>query len=399
MNLHIFRALLSPQGARALQEAMALQPREADFLPLLQRLQRRYPTDIARAALETAILRREAQRKFPHTAEKMYFTREALEQASPSAVSRYRSRRFAGCALLFDLGCSIGGDLIHLGQVAPTVGVDRDALRLAMARANLQALRLWERVHLVQADLRAPLPVGALPPHSAAFFDPARRTAGRRITSVREYQPPLAHIRAWLPHVEGLAVKVSPGVNLEELASYDCEVEFISLHGALKEACLWFGCFRSAARRATVLPDDVTLLPDVAAESAAPRLCEPLTWIYEPDPAVLRAGLVRTLAARLDAFQLDADIAYLTADHYTATPFARAWPVEAWMPFQLKRLRAYLREHNVGQVTIKKRGSPLQPQELQRALKLKGDRQRVLFLTHLRGRPIVVIAQEALRTP
>jgi len=46
----------------------------------------------------------------------------------------------------------------------------------------------------------------------------------------------------------------------------------------------------------------------------------------------------------------------------------------------------------VGKVTIKKRGSPLQPEALEQALRLSGAEERVLFLTHLRGQPIVVVA-------
>jgi hypothetical protein len=97
------------------------------------------------------------------------------------------------------------------------------------------------------------------------------------------------------------------------------------------------------------------------------------------------------LGIELQAAQLDPDIAYLTADHETPTPFARVWAVEDWLPFNLKRLRAALRERGVGHVVVKKRGSPLQPETLIRELRLSGDKERVVFLTHLRGRPIVVI--------
>jgi hypothetical protein len=122
-------------------------------------------------------------------------------------------------------------------------------------------------------------------------------------------------------------------------------------------------------------------------------LSEPRAYLFEPDPAVLRAGLVQTLGAQLDAAQMDPDIAYLTADHLQHTPFARVWQVEAWLPFNLKRLRRFLQERKVGRVTVKKRGSPLQPQELIRSLRLKGEfeKERLIFLTHLRGRPIVII--------
>jgi hypothetical protein len=44
-------------------------------------------------------------------------------------------------------------------------------------------------------------------------------------------------------------------------------------------------------------------------------------------------------------------------------------------------------------VTVKKRGSPLEPQALQRQLRLKGSRHAILFLTRVRGEPYVLIGE------
>ncbi|MBI3158185.1 MAG: methyltransferase domain-containing protein [Chloroflexi bacterium] len=382
-----FRALLTPPGQAALADAAAFEPREKDFLSDFQMLAKRHPPDLARAALETAILRREAAAKFPQAA-RMYFTRPALEQATPHAVAAHRAARFARANLILDLACSIGGDALALAHHAPVVGLDLDPLRLAMARANAAALGLPAR--FIETDLRR-LPLARRIPDTAAFFDPARRADdGRRAFSVERYEPPLSIIHGWLPRLPALAVKVSPGVALDELEGYDCEIEFVSLHGDLKEAVLWFGPFKSARRRATLLPGGHTLtdenLPQIPV--APPR-----AYLYEPDPAVLRAGLVAAVGAPLEAAQLDPHIAYLTADRLTETPFARAWAVEDWLPFNLKRLRAALRERNVGRVTVKKRGSPLEPEALIRDLRLKGQEERILFLTHHAGQHIVLIAR------
>jgi hypothetical protein len=296
-----------------------------------------------------------------------------------------------------DLGCSVGGDTLALAALAPTLGIDLDPLRLQMARANMKALGLAGRTAFVQADLSAHLP---LHPSAelALFFDPARRAAGRRVFSVRDYHPPLDVVQGWLPDHPALGVKISPGVKLDELRSYDAEVEFVSLNGELKEAVLWFGPLKSARRRATLLPGPHTLSEtgDAALDVNQPDrrglpLSEPQAYLYEPDPAILRSGLVEALGARLGAAQLDPDIAYLTAGQLHPTPFARAWAVEDWFPFGLKRLRAALRERGVGRVVVKKRGSPLQPEDLIRELRLTGDQERVVFLTHLRGRPIVML--------
>jgi hypothetical protein len=398
MQLRSFLDLLSPTGQMAIEQAQGLSPTEKEFLTHFTWLNRQYPAELARAALETAILRSEARVKFPY-AERMYFTRPALEQASSHTIATYRAQRFKPLALALDLGCSIGGDSLALAQVCQTIGMDLDPLRLAMARANRRALSLINNLDFLQSDLKVTLPIKTSI-NAGIFFDPARRNLEKRLFSVKDYQPPLEIIQDWLPDFPALGVKISPGVRLEEIQAYEAEIEFISVNGDLKEAVLWFGPLRTTRRRATLLPGLATLSTELdygehelQSSTRQLLLSEPRAYLYEPDPAVLRAGLVEQLGLQLGAAQLDADIAYLTTDQQIQTPFARSWAVEAWFPFQLKRLRAELRLRQIGRVTIKKRGSPLQPEVLIQQLRLEGDKEGVVFLTHLRGRPIAIIAR------
>ena len=390
MNISTFRALLTNSGQEILQEATALSPREPDFLIHYQSLSRRFPPDLARAALEIAILRCEATVKFPF-ADKLYLTRQAMEQASSFEISSYRSERFKQYKYIADLGCSVGGDTFALAKISHTIGVDIDRLRLSMASANLQNLGLSPHTQLLQSDLTYSLPSksGSM----ALFFDPARRSGQHRFFSVQQYQPALNIIRNWLPEYPAIGVKISPGVNLSELDEYAAEIEFISLHGELKEAVLWFGPLKTATRRATILPGPYQLTnEEVDHSSSFPnRISNPHTFLYEPDPAIIRSGLVSDLAEMINASQIDADIAYLTSEILVSTPFARVWRIDDWLPFNLKRLRAYLRQHHIGHVTVKKRGSPLEPNFLIHNLRLKGDQECILVLTHLRGAPIVMI--------
>jgi hypothetical protein len=392
VDLLVFQHLLSPSGQEVLQAASALSPRESDFLIHFQSLSRRFPPDLARAALEVAILRREAAVKFPF-ADKLFLTRQALEQASSFEISSYRAKRFQHFPYIADLGCSLGGDTFALAQVAPTIGLDVDLVRLSMASANLLSLGLSPNTQMIQSNLIHPLPFKAA--SIGLFFDPARRAGDHRFFSVQQYQPPLSIIRDWLPDFPAIGVKISPGVDIAELNDYEAEVEFISLHGELKEAVLWFGSLKTAFRRATVLPGPYQLVAHLPDRMPLPptRISNPGSFLYEPDPSVIRSGLVTTLAEMLDASQVDPKIAYLTSAALTASPFARVWRIEDWFPFQLKRLRSYLRQNNFGRVTVKKRGSPIEPDFLIHQLRLKGDQECILVLTHLRGEPIVIICK------
>jgi hypothetical protein len=187
-----------------------------------------------------------------------------------------------------------------------------------------------------------------------------------------------------------MAAKISPAVDLAEIAAYDCEIEFIALGNELREAVLWFGSLRRGRRRATVLPGPHTLAAEAEPDLA---LGAPGRYLYEPSPAVLRAGLVRALGAQIGGRMLDRTIGFLTSDRLATTPFARAYEVSEAMPFHLRRLRDRLKERGIGHLTVKKRGSPLEPEHLIRRLGLHGDVPGTVVLTRVGGRPYALIVE------
>ncbi len=392
------RFLLSAQGQAVLAELAAAPVSDDTHMAVAARLREQLGPERARAALETTLLRQRAARKFSRAAA-MVFTRDGLEQATAEPIAAHRAARFAaaGVATVADLGCGIGGDTLALaGAGAGVIAIDRDPLRLLMTAANAAAYGVAERVALAQADLLT------LPPArvEAFFFDPARRSGGgphaapsRRLRAVADYQPPLSLIDGWRRAVPRGAVKVGPGIGDDETPA-GVEVEIVSLAGEVKEAVLWYGELRTAARRATLMPGGHTLSgeADVVGAGVVPAVA-PRAYLYEPDGAVIRAHLVGLLANQLDAALLDPHIAYLTADTARPTPFARLFAIDDALPFQLKRLRAALRARNIGRVTIKKRGSPLEPEALRQALRLRGPNEAVIFLTQVMGRHTVLIGR------
>jgi predicted RNA methylase len=252
MDLETFNWLLTDAGQALLAEAQAGDLSAPARLRELTRLRRMATPERAAAAYEIALLRVRAAAKFSHAGE-LYFTREALEQASGELVAAHRAERYRPYTRIADLCCGAGADTLALAPIAPVVAVDRDPLRLAMAAANARARGLAERVSYVEADLEHADPPAA----EAIFFDPARRSGGRRVFALEAYQPAVSLAHSWRARTPAIGVKVAPGVTDEELAALEVdEVEFISVDGELKEAALWFGPLASPGRRATLLTTD-----------------------------------------------------------------------------------------------------------------------------------------------
>jgi len=238
-----------------------------------------------------------------------------------------------------------------------------------------------------------------LPRVEAAFLDPGRREGGRRSRSLAAMSPPLSAVVEVAAAIPNLGVKLSPALDERELnevlGTLSYELEFVSDGGECKEAVLWLGELRTTLRRASQADTGMTLIV-VPPDEPVP-VGEVGAYLFEPDPAAIRAGAIEILARTYDLRKLDEEIAYLTADHPVRSPWLRVYQVEAALPFSLKRLRAALRARGVADVIVKKRGSAVEPEALRRrllaGLPRTGAAPAVVILTRHRGEHVALITE------
>ncbi len=393
MNDVSFASLLTPEGRALLDEVRGTEP--AQELAVATRLRRDHPADLVSAALGQARLRQRAAAKFgAENAERMYFTPNGVEQSTRTTVATHRARRLRslGVRSVADLCSGIGGDAIALARAGIRVlAVDRDPLTVAVARANAEALGLADLIEVREADVTE---VGT-EAYDAVFVDPARRGGRGRIFDPEAYSPPLSWAIATALKAPLAALKIAPGIPHEAVPA-EAEAEWISDAGDVKEAVLWFGT-EPGLVRATLLPGPRELrgrgLPDPAVREVG-------RYLYEPDGAVIRAHLVAEVAEEVDGGLVDETIAYITADELRPTSYAAAYEITDRLPFNVKKLKALLRERGVGVLTVKKRGSAVEPEELRKKAlpKQHGPHSATVFLTRVAGAPTMLLGHPAQRS-
>jgi SAM-dependent methyltransferase len=347
------------------------------------------PAARAAAALTQVQLRHNAVAKFGADATRMYFTPDGLEQSTRLRVAQHRAGRLAAAApsSVIDLGCGIGGDLVAFAREGLTVaGIDLDPVRVEVARANLAALGLPGAVQVADAT---DLDLGGF---GVVFADPARRSARGRVFDVEGWTPPWAFVTTLFERAS--VVKVAPGIP-HDLIPDGVEAEWVSEAGEVKEASLWSTYLASARRRATVIGEGglATLTEeDDPYDGIAERPVRGLGgFVYEPDGAVIRAGLVTAVAAGVEGGLLDEHIAYVTSDRAFTSPFARGFRVLEVLPYREKQLKAALRQRGVGRLTIKKRGVDVVPDELRKRLDLRGPNEATVIMTRIAGSGAAVL--------
>jgi SAM-dependent methyltransferase len=410
-------AVTGQGGQAALQELLTPEGRELvdaltpyDASTALGRLEavRRDPRwsqrpELVAAAATQARLRTRARARFPGAPR--WWTPDGLEQATrPDVADRHAARYVAaGITRVADLGCGAGSDALAMaaaGLAVECVDLDPDALWAASATAADRGLSITIRhgdIMTVPARWNLPSPDGPDDPFGC-FVDPARRRGGARALAAESWSPPWSWVRALAARVPATGAKLAPGID-HALLPDGPQVEWVSVSGDLVEAAAWWGPLRQgpARRVATTLRDGVAVGLD-DSDGVPQAAIGPVTgWLLEPDPAVIRAGLVSVLAERIDGHLLDPRIAYIAARGAPPeSPLAARFEVLDEVPFARKAMRSWLRQRGFGDVVVKKRGVNVVPEELRGALRLEGaGPTATLVLTRTDAGPLALLVERS----
>ena len=387
MERQDFISLLSPEGQALLAQVGPLEAK-ADVVKLVSSLRTQgHDAGLVAAVLTQAKLRRRAVAKFGPFAERMIFTEAGLEQASRLSVAALHANRFrqAGIGEVADLGCGIGAESMALASLDINVkAFEIDEVTAAVATYNLSP---FENAFVEQADVTTL----DLSKFEGLFFDPARRELGgpSRERATRKFDPaafsPTFDFVVEAAAKKPTGVKFGPGHPHEGIPA-NAEAQWVSVDGDLVELGLWFGAVaRPDVKRSALLISGSTkheIISHSAERQDAP-IGELGDYVYEPDNSVVRSHLIGQLAEQIEAHLFAPEIAYLTSDKEISSPWLKGYKVLDNLVFDRKKLKAYLRERNIGVLEIKKRGSDIVPEQLRKELALKGEGAATLIVTRV----------------
>lgn len=391
MDLDIASWLASPSGATAVAAAQAQWLTSADSLAASSRLRRELPDlDSAQvaAALSQAELRALAAARYGIAGSPL-LTREGLEQATRPEVADRRARLLsaAGITHVIDLTAGLGFDSAAFVRAGLTVTcIERSPEIATLLAANLPGATVITG-DSTDPCLLDPL-LAALPEGSVVFIDPARRTGrrtadGSRAQSERDperWSPPLSFVIALAARGLRVLVKTTPGFSVESIPS-GWSAEWVSSDRTVVECTLasWplFG-----DRRAVGVGRDEFVM---AATPEAGAVSEVTGFLYEPDPAVVSAGVTDALC--VDAvMRVDPISHWLTSESEITHPALRGYRVDQQVTADARALRPILRELGIGDLTVKTRGAGVDAEKFRSSLKLSGLKPGVLVILVREGK-------------
>jgi hypothetical protein len=394
-----YRWLVDSEAAKWLAEAAAEAARPG-FSPvrLAARLRETLSPGRTRLVLEQAELRGRGREKFAR-AESMFFSRISLEQATDELLATYKSGRFPAEVPVADLCCGIGGDAMALAGRERLTAIERDPAVVIFAKANL---KVFPAASVANHEIDSiAIDKLHLRDFGAWHIDPDRRPDGRRTTKVELYEPGVETIRALLSTNPNAAVKLAPAADFSETWWQDAELEWIGRGRQCRQLVAWFGALAqyTGQRRATIISGQIGQPPQVAGSFVGEPEVECAIadkigrYVFEPDAAVLAAKLEGSLARKHGMSAIAGGVAYFTADELIADGALTAFEVLETMPYDVKRVKAWLSQRRFGRLEVKKRGVPLEPEQVRRNLQNSGEEAATILLARIKGQITAIVSR------
>ncbi|MDF2957121.1 MAG: tRNA/tmRNA/rRNA uracil-C5-methylase [Candidatus Alkanophagales archaeon MCA70_species_1] len=333
---------------------------------------------------EVARCRLHAREKFGPLAEKLFFDEEGLRYATPAVVAEYRAERLK-CDVIADVSCGAGAQLVFFAmRCRKAYGVELNEERAKLAALNVASLGL-ENVEIIVGDATGDAAVKRLKDAEVVFSDPSR-PPGEEVRTIESLQPPpLKIVEKYQRITEKLAFELPPQMPPERVRRWLAgEKEYTSLNFQLNRLALYMGELAECDVSAISLPSGERVTSeDAAAELEAADA--PKAFLYEVDPTVVKATLLRNLLGKLglEASVLSEDKrrTLLTSDEEASSAFLRRYRVLELVNFGVASIKEALKRLDARKVTLRFSLPPSEYWSVRKRLEegLSGERWIHLF--------------------
>ncbi len=404
MDLRVWQTLAEPKHEELVRLAMATDAKDVAAVARLRKVCA--DAEIVRAALMLGEARRKAIPKFgKERAATLWADPAGVEMATSLVVAEHKRERFPVFLdgfVLTDVCCGIGGDAMSLATENDVVAVDSDPVRAWMAKRNAGCMSVVGDAETYE------------PSKGPVHIDPARRDerSGSRSWRLEDMRPGLDVVRRLVTSGWGGAVKLGPGADLEAvgLAFPGCPIEIISENGTLVQCVVWIDMpfVGKQPRHATLLQGG----PDVSAaerKANTVSICgkpaagaeelptvdgnRAARYVYEPDDSVERAELLGVLCEQVGAAMLHPRVGLLTSDTLIQSPWLTGFEVLEEMVWNERRVKDAIDARRAGIVEVKTRGGAVNTDQVQAALRGKGDERLVVFVLRMGSAMRAIIAK------
>lgn len=338
--------------------------------------------------------RRKAKEKLPlyyQTPGIIYPPAINLEQTSSEQTARFKSSLITDALAAhgdrtraIDLTSGLGIDTYFLSRIFTHFdAVEPNPDLFDIARHNHQQLGATNiRHHNTTAEaFLAQLSENV----SLIFIDPSRRTSNKKVFTLTDSEPDIVSLQQLIfEKTDNLLVKASPLLDISlalKALDFVKSVCVVAVDNEVKELLFFAEKFfngEAVINSVNLLRqrhDSFSFSPTDEA-AATVKFSDPLTYLYEPNAAILKAGAFKTIAQRFNLAKIQSSTHLYTADHLAEDFPGRVFFIEARVRPDTKSLKPFFPE---GKANVTTRNYPLTVEELKKKTGLKDGGEKFLI--------------------
>jgi len=305
----------------------------------------------------------------------------AFEQASSWQTALYKSQ-FAKDKLVADVTGGMGIDCFAFAQVAKKViYVEQNELLCEIFKHNISIANI-KNIEIVNANAEDFLQNydGVL---DLIYLDPARRIEGQKVVEIADCEPDILKLQPiLLKKSKEVLVKLSPMLSLDlpiEIKENCQSISVINVEKECKEVVIHL---KAAAKSDNVnvihLPENLAFNFSINDEkNASCAFSLPKQFLYEPSPAMLKAGPYKTIANHFNINKLLPNSHLYTSQILVPHFLGRSFKIKEVIAFEKKNIKKF----DYQKANISVRNFPYKAEELKKMLKIKDGGEIYIFGT------------------
>ncbi len=347
------------------------------------------PCDVA-ALAELIKLYQKAADKLPlWVANQCALSQRSYEQSTSQLVALYKSTLIKGKKLLI-LGGGLGVDEWAFSQTFDQIAtIDNDEALNEIVAFNYPKLGIKNAGRISQTAEDYLLE--STETFDCIYTDPDRRDEkGERKITLQQSTP---DIIALLPQLwertQTLIVKTSPLLDIttavKQLGNVS-EVRVIAVKNEVKEILITARRGFTGETQTIAVNHNGTEWQEYSATLTHTSLPEKdnkgtQAYFFEPNTAIIKAGLHQAYAAQLAFETIDPKTAYYTAPYPVEDFMGRQFIIVNSLPFAKAGVAAYIKQHGLQKANVAKRNFRLSVDEIKKLFKIKDGGNEYLFFT------------------
>ncbi|MFN8417295.1 MAG: class I SAM-dependent methyltransferase [Cytophagaceae bacterium] len=315
--------------------------------------------------------------------------RLSVEQSSSEITAAYKASLVKGASSLIDITGGFGVDAYFFSkEVNQVTYIEQQEELVEIVQHNHHALKSSNIKHVHGDGLDV---VANGDKVDWIYADPARRQGSSKVVLLQDCEPDiLSHLVLLMDKCSHLMIKASPMLEIKEAIKQlklVSEVHVVAVKGECKE--ILFLLTKQSDSPVKIKAVDLGGRKDSVVESTYEEdsttevtYSEPLQFLYEPNAAIMKAGLYKTVAEQYSISKIHTHTHLYTSEEVRKDFPGRTLKILDIITADKKELKRVLPE---GKANIQARNFPMTTEEIKKKLGIKDGGHFYIYATTLRN--------------